>query len=139
MKIVGFNFNKISVKKDDKVRPKELKMNTNMEIEDLTQTNSDLFKSKEELLVISFKYDIKYEPDFAKVSFKGKVIVSIEPKESKQILKQWKKKEIPEEFRMAIFNVILNKANVKALQLEEELNLPFHVPMPTLRPQEKEK
>jgi len=32
---------------------------------------------------------------------------------------------MPEEFRVLLFNVILRKANLKALQLEEEMKLSF--------------
>ena len=53
--------------------------------------------------------------------------------------KGWKDKEIPEEFRIAIFNIILRKASVRALQLEEELNLPYHMPFPSIKSQEEKK
>ena len=46
-------------------------------------------------------------------------------------------KKIPEGIRIGLFNFIMSKCNVKALQLEDELGLPFHVPMPRLRPEKK--
>jgi peptidoglycan hydrolase CwlO-like protein len=31
----------------------------------------------------------------------------------------------------------LTKSNLKALQLEEEMNLPLHIPLPSLKPADK--
>jgi hypothetical protein len=73
------------------------------------------------------------------LKFYGNLIISIESKESKEVLKQWKDKKLPEEFRLNIFNVILKKVSLKALQFEEELNLPPHIPLPSFKPSDKEK
>ena len=46
----------------------------------------------------------------------------------------WNKdKKMPENFRMTLFNLILRKSSLKALQLEEEMNLPTHIQLPTLK------
>ena len=42
-----------------------------------------------------------------------------------------------EEFRILLFNIILRKANIKALELEEQMNLTLHIPLPTLKKQKK--
>jgi len=34
---------------------------------------------------------------------------------------------------VSLFNIILRKCHVKALELEEDLNLPLHVQMPSLQ------
>ena len=39
---------------------------------------------------------------------------------------------------IALFNIILRKANVKALELEEQIGLPLHIPLPTLKKPKKE-
>ena len=46
-------------------------------------------------------------------------------------------KNLPEEFRLSVFNLILKKSSLKALQLEEELNIPLHIAMPFLKAQDK--
>ena len=48
-------------------------------------------------------------------------------------IRQWNSKKLPEDFRIALFNVILKKSNVKALELEDELNIPLHIPLPSLK------
>lgn len=136
MKILGFNFNKINTEKFlDKIE--NLKINTKIDVSEINTIKSDFLKTKEELLGINFNYDISYDPDFAKISFAGKIIFSVESKKAKEILKQWKDKKMPEDFKVILFNVILRKSNIKALQLEDEMNLPLHVSLPSLKKQEK--
>lgn len=136
MKLAGFSFNKISVEKEATQRPEEVKINTNIEVTKIRVAKSDLFKSKEEMLVVGFSYEIAYEPSFAKIEFLGDVILAIESKIAKNIIKQWKDKKLPEGFRASLFNIILAKANIRALQLEDEMNLPYHIPLPSLRPEQ---
>ena len=138
MKLVGFNFNKISVEKQRKKRPKELKIDTNIDISEITTPQSNILKTKEELLAVTFSHSITYKPDFAKLLLDGSVVLSLEPKTAKNVLKEWKKKKLPADFKVVLFNVILSKTNVKALELEEEVNLPYHIPLPSLRPEQFE-
>lgn len=136
MKLVGFNFKKISAEKLGE-RPKELKINTNIDISEIKNVKSDILKTKEEILAVGFSYTIDYSPSFAALNFEGNLLVALEPKISRDLLKQWKKKKIPEELRIPIFNIILMKSNIRALELEEEMNLPLHIPLPTLRPEQE--
>jgi hypothetical protein len=53
----------------------------------------------------------------------------------KDILQEWKKdKKISAEIMQALFNTILAKANIKALSLAQEVNLPPHLSLPKLEP-----
>ncbi len=128
MRIIGFNFSKISVEKlADKVD--NLKIDTKIDISEIEPVKSDIFK-KEELLSIKFTYTIDYSPKLAKLELAGHIIMSVDSKMVNNILSGWKNKKMPEEFRIAIFNIILRKANIKALELEDEMNLPIHMPLP---------
>lgn len=132
MKIVGFNFKKISIEKtSDKF--KDLKINTNIDITNVKQIKPEIFQPKEELIEVEFNYNINYSPDIAKISLSGIVLIMADSKITKDFLKQWKKKKIPEENRILIFNVILKKSNLKAMQLEDEMNLPLHIPLPSVK------
>lgn len=135
MRLVGFNFSKISIEKITEDRPKDLKMGTNINVSEIKTLKSDFFKAKDDILASKFTYTINYEPGYAKVEFEGTIILAVESKVAKTVLKQWKEKKMPAEFNMVIFNIIMMKANIKALQLEEELNIPYHVPLPTLKPE----
>ena len=132
MKIVGFNFKKLNIEKiSDKF--KELKINTNIDIIDVKQIKPDIFQPKEDLIEIEFDYTIDYSPDIAKIFLSGTVLIMADAKIIKDFIKQWKKKKLPEEHRILIFNVILKKSNLKAMQLEDEMNLPLHIPLPSVK------
>lgn len=135
MKLVGFNFTKINVEKFlDSVE--NLKINTQIDISEIKQAEAHMLKMKEDILGIGFKYTIGYDPGMANIVLEGKVLLAIDPTLVKEILKEWKDKKIPPEFKLVLFNVILRKTNVRALQLEEEMSLPLHVSMPSLKKQE---
>lgn len=131
MRLIGFNFVKISAERL-KDRPGSIKFNTKIDISSIDSIKSDVLKTKEELLKIDFVYSILYEPDFAKLELAGNLLISIEPKMAREILKGWKDKQTSEEFRIFMFNIILRKSNIKSLQLEDELGLPPHIPLPSL-------
>ena len=142
MRLIGFNFEKMSVEKFQE-RPESLKFNTKLDISAINPLKSDIIRTKDELLKVDFVYSVDYEPNFAKLEIKGNIILSVEPKIARDVLKGWKDKQTSEDFRLFMFNIILRKTHVKALQLEDELGLPPHIPLPSLNKEnvkeEKEK
>lgn len=136
MKIIGFSFTKISVEKFNEIN-KELKVNTNIDISTIKELKSNILKTKEELLGVNFIFTVNYEPNFAKIITGGNLIVSVEPKLLKEILKQWENKKMPEDFKISLFNIILRKSSLKTFQLEDEMNLPLHLPMGSFRKEDK--
>jgi len=139
MRIIGFNFTKISIEKlkEPSELKEQLKINTQIDVPELTEVKSHILKTKEEIIGAKFTYGVNYKPDFAKVELEGRILVAVEPKVAKEIFKQWKKKKMPEDFRLLLFNVVLKKSSLKALYLEEELNLPLHMPMPSFKKEQK--
>ncbi len=139
MRAVGFNFDKISIERL-KARTEKLNIKTDIDISELKPLESDILKTKESLLQAKFSYSVNYEPDYAKVDIKGTIIISIDEKQAKDVMKEWKKGQMLPDFRTFLFNVIMRKASLRSLYLEDELNLPLHLPMPAFRSQkEKEK
>jgi hypothetical protein len=133
MRVAGFNFKKISVEKLAE-KANELKINTKIDILDIQSIKSDFIKTKDELLGVDFSYIVDYEPGFAKIEFKGSIVVSLDFREGKDVLRRWKDKKMSNEFQVNLFNIILRKSNIKALELEDEMNLPLHIPFPSLKP-----
>lgn len=129
---MGFNFNKINIERKSNLK-KDYKINTNINIPNISETKSDFINTKESLIIVHFNYVIAYSPDIAELSFEGNLLLSMNPKDSKEILNEWKKKAIPSNFKEAIFNIVFRKCNLKAFQFEEEMNLPLHLPMPILK------
>lgn len=135
MKIIGFNLIKISVTRKEK-SAENLKLKSNIELQDVSKDKIEL--TKQDLLKIKFAFTVDYEPDFAKLEFEGFIVVLPEQDELKKILKSWKSKKVPDEIRVPLFNFIMTKCNIKAILLEDEMNLPLHIPMPRLKPSEGE-
>jgi hypothetical protein len=136
MRIIGFNFNKINIEKlSDNF--KDLKINTNIHISKIEKIKQDIFKSKEYFLNIIFEFNVDYQKDIAKLDFNGKLLMAIEQEKAEEILEKWNNKKIEENFKIIIFNIILKKSNIKALQFEDELNLPPHITLPSLKKNKK--
>jgi hypothetical protein len=133
MRVVSFNFKKINVEKFSDTFDK-VTVKSNIDILDVSSLKQDIFKTKEEFLGMKFKFGLDYEPEIAKIELFGDVILTMEDKLVKDILKDWKdEKHLPDDIKIDIFNVILRKAHLKALQLEEDLNLPAHINLPIIR------
>lgn len=132
MRLIGFNFNKINAEKISEIN-KNLKIDNGVNVSEIREVKSDILKSKEEILGITFEHTITYNPNIAKLSFTGSILLEIESSLAKEVIKKWKDKEIPEKFKLSLFNIILKKSSLKALQIEEELNLPPHFPLPSLK------
>ena len=137
MRIIGFNFTKILIeKKGSLTKPPQVK--TSINVLDLKEISSDFLKAKETPIEIKFSYGIFYEPKIAELAFEGNLIVLVDPKDAKEIIKKWKKKDFSEKFKLFVFNVILRKSNIRAIQLEDEMNLPPHFQLPSLKFENKE-
>ncbi|MEK6741911.1 MAG: hypothetical protein AABX91_00475 [Nanoarchaeota archaeon] len=132
MRIVGFHFTKMSAERL-KESVDNIKISTELEFPEIKEAKSQFVKTNESLLEAKFEYKVSYEPGLAKIAIHGTALISVDEKTSEEVLKQWKKKSIPEDFRIPLFNIIMRKATLKALTLCDELNLPIHVPMPTMR------
>ncbi len=136
MRIAGFNFKKISVERlNEKVE--NIKINTKIDIPNIELLKSEFVRVKDELLKVDFEYVVSYDPDFAKVELIGNVIIALDTENAKEIVKKWKDKEMSDDLRLNLFNAILRKSNIKALELEDEMNLPLHIPFPPLKIDDK--
>ena len=136
MKVIGLNFDKISVERL-KDKAENIHIKTNIDISEIRKIESDLLKTKSELIEARFSYGVQYDPEYAKIDLGGRAILSLDPDQASDVIKEWKKKQMPEKFRIFLFNVIIRKASIKCLNLEDELNLPLHLPLPTLKPQKE--
>ena len=70
----------------------------------------------------------------AGIFLEGNVILTAEKNEVKDVLKKWKKNDLPDKAKIPLYNYILRKCSPKVIQLEDELGLPFHIPIPQIQP-----
>ncbi len=143
MQIIGFNFTKISAEKTPSFKVGS-SINTDIEFTNIEEEKVSLLKDGSEALSASFRFTVSYAEQKEKqeksakegeLIFEGKIILSATKDEAKDLMKNWKNKELPNNFKMPIFNFLLKKCAPRALELEEELNLPSHIPIPQLHPQ----
>jgi len=127
MRIIGFNLTKILGEKPEKFSA-ELQINQNIDLKNVTKESIPI--TKEEMIKLQFSLSINYTNDNGKVEFEGSILILPENDELKEFMEHWKKKALPEKARVPLFNFIMNKCNIKALYLEDELGLPLHVPLP---------
>jgi hypothetical protein len=133
--IIGLNFNKVLIEKSK--NPEKLKVskvNTKASLPTLEEEKIEVPEKK--AFRVTFSFSIDYEPNLAKLLIEGSILSLGDEKEVQEILESWKKKkDINIKTRTEILNYVLMKCNLKALSLEDEFNLPPHIPMP--RVQEK--
>lgn len=136
MKIIGFNLTKILIEKKGKIE-EDLKITQNIDIKNVLE--EDIKISKNKAIKIDFELKIDYSKDFAKIELEGNILALPDGNDTEQLLESWKSKKVPEYMRVPIFNFIMNKCNIKALYLEDEMGLPLHIPMPKVTIQNKNK
>lgn len=139
MQFIGFKLNKISGYK----KPEFKATNTNIDINftDIKEENLSVIKDKS--IKVNFRFIIKYKEEnsekiIGEILFEGEIILDTTEDEKENILKAWETKKLPSNFRVPLFNIILQKCSIRALSMEEDLQLPTHVPLPVLKPQKPE-
>ena len=137
MRLAAFNFKKISIERlTDSFR--NAKINTKINISDIEVIDSEVIREDEGLVSVTYSYEIDYDPDMAKINLEGRILLVVSKEKAKEIKESWKKNKMSEAFRITLFNIILRKSNIKALELEEEMGFPPHIPLPSLkRPKEE--
>ena len=129
MQVIGFNIEKIEAEKNLQ-EIKDLKVRYNANIKNLSLEEMNIGK-KQEVLKVNFEFKVEYEPNIGNISFTGNVLILEDPKKARTTIEQWnKEKDASSPFSIQIINIILVRANIKALMIAQEVNLPPHIPLP---------
>lgn len=136
MRIIGFNFKKMFAEKKP-AKSVQTQVNINLDINSIEEEKLD-FMTKGNVIKFEFEFKVNYTPDIANLSLNGFVLASLDKEQALEILKDWKDKKLKDGVRIPLFNLILTKCNVRALQLEEELGLPSHLPLPRITSETKQ-
>ena len=140
MTILGMNFLKIEAEKKAPLGGK-LSINNNVSIKDVQNVDVAMGKDKQKALRFMFEFASKYEQDFGHITISGEVVyLAGDDKKTKEIADSWKKdKKVPPEIMSPIMNTILAKANVEAIMLSRDMNLPPPLPMPKVTNEKQDK
>ncbi len=134
IKLVGFRYSKIGVERVEDPEG-ELKITPNINIKSIEEHRSKT--TKQDVLQIDFQFKIDYS-SLGKVELEGKLYLSVDKKILKDTIDEWKSKKLGKDINLIILNIIMQKASIKALELEEEMNLPPHIQLPRLQLDKKE-
>jgi len=139
MPIVGFNLEKTQAERKKKLQ-KGMKAYHNITITSVQNEDIQIGKnSKKQGLKFSFEYNVDYQPDVGKVLIEGSVLYSDDDKIVKTILDSWKKnRNVSPEIASQVLNTAIVRCTIKALSMAQEVNLPPHMPIPTITPKGKE-
>jgi hypothetical protein len=129
IKLGSFRFLKQSVERTEDFKG-ELKITPNINVKSIEKFKSD--SSKQEALKVDFKFEVDYN-GLGSVLLEGRMILVTDSKTVKEAVDSWKDKKLDSDINLIILNIIMQKSSVKALQLEEEIGLPFHVQLPRLQ------
>ena len=135
MPIVGFNFDKISVEKNNPIKGK-VTVSSDIKLSSVEESKLSIDKP---CLKISFEFSVKYDPDVGNVALRGHIFYLESPDKIKSIVKDWKSsKKLPETVSLESLNMILNKCNIESLILSEKINLPPQLPLGRFTPKKQE-
>jgi len=139
MAIVGVNITKISAERKEGKGGK-INIGNNISIKDVETKELSLGKTKQKGLKFNFLFDCNYEPDLGKINFEGNVVFMDNEDKVKAVKEEWEKnKKVTREMMEPILNAALNKCNIEAIKISQDLGLPSPVPMPRLQKKEEPK
>lgn len=134
LKLIDIIFLRISAEKLKELAGLEGKANIKADVKIKEVEKRDIERQKDKkILEIFFIFDVNYEPGVARITIEGKVIAGADKNEAEEVIKEWKKSKAIKDVR--VYNIILHKCNLRALQLEDELKLPSHIPLPIIKPE----
>ena len=88
---------------------------------------------KRKSLDVSFTFQVDYEPSLGAISIIGSLLYTSDDASLSKVMKSWKaNKKVPREASLEILNTILARCNIKSLELAEDVNLPYHMPLPRI-------
>ncbi len=125
LKLAGSRFIKIKAERNPDFSGK-LEMKTNVKINSLEK-----IKETKDAVKLTYNFKIEYV-ELGEVEIEGILFLSGDSKLIKELLKTQKGKKYDSPEYIGLTNLIIQKASIKAFELEEELGLPIHIKLPSL-------
>lgn len=138
MAIIGINITKIDAERKE---PKggKISINNNISITNVEEKDLSLGSAKQKGLRFSFLFKCDYVPEVGNIDLAGNIMFLADGDKVKEVVDSWKKKKIvPADMMEPILNAALNRCNIEAIKLSQDINLPTPVPMPRLQRSEQQ-
>lgn len=137
MALVGFHFKKMSAEKK-KAATGKVNVKNNIVITKLQEAKLNMGASNQAGIEFSFDFNVNYEPDIGNIVLQGAVVYMGSQEKVKEVLAKWtKEKKLTPDIVEQVYNHILHKANVQALILGRDMQLPAHIQLPRVTGGEK--
>ena len=131
MTVVGFNFTKIDVEREKEIATGKIDIKNNVNIANVEEHSFALAGNSQKVAKFTFNFNTSYEPRIGKISFIGNILYLSDTKKVEELINSWKKdKKVSNEITALILNTVLNRCNIQALILSQQINLPPPIPMP---------
>lgn len=132
MPIAGFSYSKISAERTGVLGEKD-KIENKVRISAVNDGKVRMGKDERAALNVQFEFIVDYAKA-GKIELLGNILFYDSPEKLKELAEGWQKnKKVPPEFTAFIYNFIFGKANIKAIQLEDEMGLPLHLKLPRIK------
>lgn len=132
MPIIGFNFDKIQAEKLLEIKEK-IEIKNNLGIKDIIQDKIPV-EGLDNVLKVTFEFSLEYTPNIGNIILNGHLLYTEDQKKIKDILKDWKKdKKIQTNLLELWLNAVLQRCHLKALTMAQELALPTHIQLPSVK------
>lgn len=125
IRIINTKFIKAEVSKNPEFSGK-LKMSSDINIK-----NIEKVKDSKEVAKIHYSFKVDYA-ELGKILLEGFLFISSDQKTIKNLTKNFEDKKYDSPDQIALTNIILQKASIKAIELEDEFGLPIHIKLPLL-------
>jgi len=125
IKLIGAKFSKIEASRNSEFSGKAAMSN------DIKIISIDRVKDAKDTLKIKYSYKIDYS-DLGYVLLEGFLFITSDSKIIKNVLRTFENKDFESQEQIAVTNLIVQKASIKAIQLEDEFGLPIHIRIPLI-------
>ncbi len=129
--LLGINIDKVRAERFTE-KPQDVTVKNSVRIVDVQESKFQFSKDKI-ALKFSFVFTVNYEPKLAVIELNG--TVSYLAEEGSDIIKEFRKAKRVKSDKVSaqIMNAILNKCNIKALTLAQDINLPSPIDLPKVK------
>ena len=135
--IVGFHYTKLSIERHQPLQGK-LSVRNDLNIRDVKEQPLTGVKGAYKTVAFQFVFTVTYAPHVADIVITGDVYYAATPKQIEETLSTWKsKKKVSADVSLDVLNYALQKCNIRALEMAQDLNLPTHIPLPKVNFQQK--
>ena len=134
MSVIGVNFSRISVLRKDQSE-KKINVQNNIGISGVDEASLKIGGSENVAVRFKFVFHCQYQPDIGHVNLDGEVVMLLSKKEADAAVKEWNDgRRVSGTYATQVLNAALSKAQILALTLSKEVNLPAPIQLPKVVP-----